>query len=309
MKQILGRFLTQENRDFPIDCETFDYLQVNMAMLAILGNIAGNKAILQGCQLSLNNTRREAGYVFLKTNDFPDGEILYWEGGSISSGMYLKQEVLSVTDKGTEYPQAYVVRSLAPGIGLENYSWSGFRSIRTNRQLEDYDAEQDKAIQQLAPPPLGIVQMWAGKIVPEGYELCEGQQLRITAYPDLYAAIGSTFNTSRDYNGNQFLTTAGYFRLPDLRGRFIVGYNTNDADYSKYGIVGGKKKHALTVSEMPSHNHSYNAPLSSGSHPGGSGGYSRPNNVETGTTAATGGGQAHESRPPYYTLAYIMRVK
>ncbi|WP_418450197.1 hypothetical protein [Alistipes sp.] len=151
MKQILGRFLAQENRDFPVDCETFDYLQANTAMVAILGNIAGDKAILQGCDLSLNNTRREAGYVFLKTNDFPDGEILYWEGGSVSAGMYLKQEVLSVTDKGTEYSQAYVARSLAPGIGLENYSWSDFRSIRTSRELEDYDAEQDKAIQQLAP--------------------------------------------------------------------------------------------------------------------------------------------------------------
>lgn len=309
MKQILGRFLTQENRDFPVDCETFDYLQANIAMTAILGNIAGDKAILQGCQLSLNNTRREAGYVFLKTNDFPDGEILYWEGGSISSGMYLKQEVLSVTDKGTEYPQAYVVRSLAPGIGLENYSWAGFRSIRTTRQLEDYDAEQDKVIQQLAPPPLGIVQLWAGKTAPDGYELCEGQQLRITTYPDLYAVIGTTFNRAYDYNGNQLQTSIGYFRLPDLRGRFVVGYNPSDTDYEKYGNVGGKKKHALTVSEMPVHTHDYNAPLSSSDHPAGSSGYRRPNSVEAGTTAAAGGSQAHENRPPYYTLAYIMRVK
>ncbi|WP_418450198.1 phage baseplate protein [Alistipes sp.] len=94
-----------------------------------------------------------------------------------------------------------------------------------------------------------------------------------------------------------------------MRGRFIVGYNTNDADYNKYGKVGGQKKHALTVSEMPAHAHGYSAPLISGEHPAGSSGYRRPNGVSSGTTDAVGGGQAHETRPPFYTLAYIMRVK
>ncbi|MEG1842424.1 MAG: tail fiber protein [Alistipes sp.] len=316
MKQTLGRFLLQENRNFPLDCETFDYIQTNMAMLAVLGNIAGDKTVIQGCTLSHNNIRREPGYVFLKTADYPDGEIIYWEGGSITSGMYVKQEVLQVTVQGYEYPQAYVVRSLAPGIGIENYVWNDFRDIRNVRQLNEYDTEQDKAIQLLSPPPMGIIQMWAGTRTPENYELCEGQQLKVTDYEELYAVLGSTFNKSYDYNGNLYSTSAGYFRLPDLRGRFVVGYNVNDAEYSSLGKIGGEKKHALTSTEMPAHSHGQNLWSGASDDWSGSGRNSWPNatswhdrTTPFGNTDSTGGGMVHENRPPYYTLAYVMRIK
>ena len=46
MKQVHGRYLLQPNKDFPLDCETFDALQTNMHIISILGNIAGDKAIL-----------------------------------------------------------------------------------------------------------------------------------------------------------------------------------------------------------------------------------------------------------------------
>ena len=87
------------------------------------------------------------------------------------------------------------------------------------------------------------------------YALCEGQQLKQSEYPELYKAIGSTYNNAYDCNGRKLSTTSGYFRLPDLRGRFVVGYNVSDADYGSYGKVGGEKKHTLTVDEIPSHAH------------------------------------------------------
>lgn len=307
MKQTLGRFLQQENRDFPADCEMLDYMQANLAIVSILGNIVGNKTILSGCVLESSRLRRGPGYVFLKTKDFPDGEVIYWEGGSIIGGMYLKQEAIKVTAQGYEYPQAYTVRSLAPGIGTENYNWSEFHTFKTPQELEDYDKTQDDKIAMLALPPLGIVQLWAGKTVPAGYELCEGQQLKISDYPELYAAIGNTYNAGRDYNGMQYQTTSGYFRLPDLRGRFIVGYSTRDTEYNSYGKVGGSKKHTLSVGEIPSHSHSLFL-VNAGSRFTG-GGSANELNSGNGTTGSAGGGQAHENRPPYYTLAYIMRVE
>ena len=91
MKTTLGNYLTQANKDFPIDAETFDYIQQNLALLSVLGNIAGDRAILSGCEPEQNGARRKEGYVFVRTKDFPDGEILYWEGGAIASGMYLKK--------------------------------------------------------------------------------------------------------------------------------------------------------------------------------------------------------------------------
>ncbi len=117
MKQIQGRFLLQPNKDFPADCEMLDYMQTNAHVVSIIGNLAGDKAILLGCALTGGGTQRSEGYVFLRTKEHPEGEVLYWEGGSISGGMYLKQTTISVQAQGYEYPQAYVERSLAPGVG------------------------------------------------------------------------------------------------------------------------------------------------------------------------------------------------
>lgn len=311
MKQTIGRFLLQPNKNFPVDCETLDALQTNIALLQVLGNLAGDKTILLGCEEEQNGTRRKAGYVFLKTKDFPDGEVIYWEGGTVSGGMYVHQEIVPTTAQGYEFPQAYTVRSLKPGVGSENYKWSDFAALRTPRELEEKIEKQGETLGELSAPPLGIIQIWAGKTVPEGYELCAGQQLKIDDYPELYKALGTTFNSAYSATGTRFSTPSGCFRIPDLRGRFIVGHNDLDDEYKKYGDVGGEKKHALTKDEMPAHSHGYMiyAPGSKDRNR-----FSGKNNNdsetdEKRTSESTGGGVPHENRPPYYVLAYIMRVR
>ncbi|MCM1302099.1 MAG: phage tail protein [Alistipes senegalensis] len=327
MKSTLGNYLIQSNKDFPVDAETFDYIQRNQALLAVLGNLAGDKAILLGCEPEQNDTRRREGYVFIRTKEFPEGEILYWEGGSVAAGMYLKKEPVAVTAQGYEFPQAYVVRSLAPGIGEENYKWEEFTQVDTLPTLRERIRKQDETLVALQRSPLGIVQMWAGAAVPAGYELCDGRELKIDEYKELYAALGTTFNRACDCNGNVYNTTQGYFRLPDLRGRFIVGYHPSDADYDSYGEAGGEKQHQLTVDEMPAHAHptkdyyfaeSYGngATLTGVDHVGksvrGSGKSDGDNDYlyyYTHATESQGGDAQHENRPPYYVLAYIMRMK
>ena len=88
---------------------------------------------------------------------------------------------------------------------------------------------------------------------------------------------------------------------PDLRNRFIVGagdqYNRND--------TGGQNSVQLTVDEMPSHSHSGvpSYTLSSGDTEGGAGRV-----TGNSSTNSTGGNQAHENRPPYFALAFIMKT-
>lgn len=315
-KQVIGRFLLQPNKNFPVDCETFASLQDNIAIVQALGNIVGDKAVLLGCELEQNNTSRKEGYVFLKTKDYPDGEIIYWEGGNVSAGMYVKQEVTAITAEGYEFPVSYITRSLAAGIGTENYQWSDFKQYKTPRQLETDIENLKKEIEKLSSLPFGVVQTWAGAQVPTGYMLCEGQELKISDYPDLYAAINITFNNAYSATGTRYSTTNGYFRLPDLRGRFIVGHNAADFDYNTYGNAAGEKQHTLTVLEIPSHEHpQYLWKEGSGNWKSG-GSNSSPNAtslhnqvVRFQNTGATGDGHPHENRPPYYVLAYIMRVK
>lgn len=329
MKRTLGNFLTQANQDFPLDCETLNHLQDGMALISVLGNIAGDKVILSGCELEQSNTQRRAGYVFLKTVDYPEGEVIHWEGGRISSGMYVKVDSISVQASGFEYGHAYSVRSLAAGIGMENYSWGDFTSIKTLLQLAEYQATQDAKIAALSPPPVGIVQMWAGattpSALPENYAVCDGTALSITAYPELYKAIGKLHTPTG--------TASDKFCLPDLRSRFVVGYNGNDTDYNTIAKTGGAKTVTLAASEMPPHVHSFkdyyfaesynNGRMLSGVDYISATGFSGSGKSDTDNkylyyynhnTNYTGGltnysTKAHENRPPYYTLAYIMRIK
>ena len=171
MKQIQGRFLLQSNKDFPADCEMLDYMQTNAHVVSIIGNLAGDKAILLGCALTGGGTQRNEGYVFLRTKEHPEGEVLYWEGGSISGGMYLKQAAIPVQAQGYEYPQAYVERSLAPGVGEENYKWEDFHEAQSLPELEAQIVALQTALAKIQRTPLGMVEIWAGSRIPDGYAL------------------------------------------------------------------------------------------------------------------------------------------
>jgi len=90
-------------------------------------------------------------------------------------------------------------------------------------------------------------------------------------------------------------------------GRVIVGYNASDTDFDALQETGGAKTHTLTTAEMPSHTHTsslrgngedelQNIPSAS-------------DNTDpslTMTTAATGGGGAHNNVQPYI-VAYMWR--
>ncbi len=124
--------------------------------------------------------------------------------------------------------------------------------------------------------PLGAIVMWAGSIatIPSKWALCNGE------------------------NGT-----------PDLRGKFILGAgNTYNV-----GAMGGETSHVLTINEMPSHNHKQyieswaekGVRYLNGTVSTGSDGFE---NSYYWSSEYTGGNQAHNNMPPYYALAYIMRI-
>lgn len=151
--------------------------------------------------------------------------------------------------------------------------------------------------EEVIPVPIGGIIMWTKSTLPDQthWAVCNGQTV----------------------NG---VTT------PDLRGRFVVGANngttgkngsfsTYDPGASDSTLKGGEERHALSIGEMPKHNHSYNftgADLDSG-WDGDNYFYNQSEkysgNTNTKYTNYEGGGQSHENRPPYYSLYYIMRVR
>jgi microcystin-dependent protein len=65
--------------------------------------------------------------------------------------------------------------------------------------------------------PIGTILPFAGVTVPTGYLLCDGSEILVSEYPDLYSKILFTYKNPRLLKG------LGTFALPDLRGRFPLG--------------------------------------------------------------------------------------
>lgn len=312
----IGNYIHQTS--FPLDEETLLSLQDNQTLLELLGNIAGDKIVLTGCELENANTSRKEGYVFLRTADYPDGEILYYAGGSVSAGLCLQTTSIDISSNQVSYTGAYTKRQLISGRGTENFDWEDFTPLSNTKDLASEYENIKKKVELISPAPLGTIQIWCGKNIPEpeidGYCQCDGRKLSKKIYQDLYTAIGDQYNEAHNWADVAQTTEEGYFRIPDLRSRFIVGKNDpeNDSDYSKTGTTGGEKKHTLTVEEMPRHAHQVAGTKNSTNWKSG-GAYSSNdatvNFSKMQDSTFTGNNQPHENRPPFYVLSYIMRVK
>lgn len=121
--------------------------------------------------------------------------------------------------------------------------------------------------------PVGAIVLWSGAAdqIPSGWLLCDGTQ-----------------------------------GTPDLRGRFVVGAGGSYA----VGNTGGEASHRLTVSEMPSHSHRLDKWLDYSDRTQTGVMVDTACKMSTGglSTSSAGSGSAHENRPPYYALCYIMRA-
>ena len=91
--------------------------------------------------------------------------------------------------------------------------------------------------------PVGTVQPFLGLTPPLGYLVCQGQLISKVEYPELYKICGSTFGTE----------TSTHFYLPDLRGKTIAGYDSNDSTMNTIGKLLGQKIHTHTSA---AHTHS-----------------------------------------------------
>lgn len=139
--------------------------------------------------------------------------------------------------------------------------------------------------------PSGVIVMWSGLSIPSGWSLCDG--------------TNST---------------------PDLRGRFVVSSGQNSSPASgdlnpNYSIssTGGENTHQLTYNELPPHSHGIVIPTCDNA---GGGTQLQRGNPQVATSVIGSDNSVfsnssmntestyvrHENRPPYYVLAFIMKM-
>lgn len=139
----------------------------------------------------------------------------------------------------------------------------------------------------------GVVEYFAGNVAPAGYLECNGSvQLRAT-YADLFAVVGTAFNTGGE--------TGDQFRLPDLRGEFVRGW-----DHGR-GIDAARTFGSAQSDDLKAHVHSV-APAAStddtaaGATTTGSGGAESITPYNTGSTGGS------ETRPRNVALMAIIKT-
>lgn len=70
--------------------------------------------------------------------------------------------------------------------------------------------------------PIGSIMPYAGIYAPTGYLLCDGSEVLIATYPDLFNIVKYSYRNKTGLVGD------GTFALPDLRGRFPLGRDDMD---------------------------------------------------------------------------------
>lgn len=87
----------------------------------------------------------------------------------------------------------------------------------------DIALDEDNNLQKVtedAITEVGFIKPYAGTSVPTGYLLCNGAAISRAQYPELFAAIGTTWGAGDG---------SSTFNVPDLRGFFLRGVGGNSA--------------------------------------------------------------------------------
>lgn len=148
--------------------------------------------------------------------------------------------------------------------------------------------------------PPGTIVIWGSSTIPKGWLLCDGTGYATTAYPALYAAIGTTYGS-----------TTG-FQVPDLRGRVPYGVSATRA----LNTTGGTTTHLLTAAESALRNHTHvhedqRNSNSYGSCNNSSGAGSTANQGtygESTESASSNASSDHTNLQPYILLNFIIKT-
>ena len=274
---------TEHNAGYPFDVAFLAFMQNSYRLFNSLGSMAGNKAIISGCE-QVGNTI-SAGTVYI------NGELYPFTGGTKGDTVFIKEETTEATFQDGFLRPLETIRTVAFGRSTpeKTFNWADFKRITNLQELGENKAE-NKALKELKDEveilkkqkqavPIGLVAIW-GKPeneIPEGWR--EYVPLRGVMPIGLDPDYVKKPEDSQDYALNQLLKQ------------------------------GGERSHKLTIEEMPTHNHQLYYRETQDDAGNGSDG----REFSTGTSnkanvTDTGGDQTHNNMPPYRVVQFIEYV-
>lgn len=97
----------------------------------------------------------------------------------------------------------------------------------------------------MADQLIGEIRVFGFDYAPPGWLFCDGSTLQVAGHEGLFGVIGTSF-------GHDGQAT---FKLPDLRGRGVVGPVLNGAP----NVERGQSTVGMNIAAMPSHTHTLHA--------------------------------------------------
>ena len=172
----------------------------------------------------------------------------------------------AISDASSNHP-TYLTQAMADGLYLQYPSSQGGEQIMGNLIVTNGYINIDTsgygllfpdgtAQTSAAQPVHGMIGMYAGLACPGGYLWCDGSNYSVYTYPNLYSAIGSTYNNSS--------TPSSYFRVPDMRNYFPMGNQVSTqagtttysgSVYASSVVNSGNRQ--ISTNQTPNHTHSF----------------------------------------------------
>lgn len=204
----------------------------------VVGAMAGNLVILTGCEVT-GNTVSE-GFVAI------NGEVLPFAGGVVSSKVFVKETEIQKTFEDGNDKVLVLKKSVEFGNAIppNAFDWADFTRLKTLLGIQnlaenatpqsDFNAlvERVELLEQKTAPIIngGVVFPWRKPVAD---------------------------------------IPVGWKECTDFRGKVIVGWNPNDADFATLGGELGEKKHTLSKVELPAFGGTFGTIMFANSYPAG----------------------------------------
>lgn len=188
----------------PLTADLMDTLQQAYAIFNVIGDVAGHLTILSGCEI--NGTFVNPGIVAI------NGDVLFFEGGTIYQNVYIHQEDIYKVFKNQQSKVLIEKKTVKFGDAPSYYNWSDFVRLDTLKKIkEDLATKADLVTVlnilervmklEVKTAPIqngGVILPWRkpASEIPFGWKECEDTQGKMLIHGDPNDVYLSTLGAS-----------------------------------------------------------------------------------------------------------------